>query len=106
MMGIEERIARIERDITERFEPNYSMSNYDLYTFAQVWPTTDLGFAGFGSEAQTAALTFVFVAKDKSKAYVYFDCKFAYIANPKNRNFKQDLKDYNMVSVMGANRYK
>ena len=99
-------LAQIEQDIIGRFEPNYSMGNYDLYSFTQIWPTTDLGFVGLGDEAQTAATTYVFVAKDNSKAYVYFSTTFAYIANPKNRNFKQDLKDCQMVSVIGAERYK
>ena len=105
-MDSELQLAQIEQDIIEQFEPDYSMSEYDLYSFTQIWPTTDLGFAGFGDDAQTAATTYVFVAKDKSKAYVYFDTNFAYIANPKNRNFKQDLKECQLVSVLGADRYK
>ena len=101
-----EQLAQAEQDIIARFEPNYFMSDYDVYSFVQIWPTTDLGFIGFGDDAQTAATTYVFVAKDNSKAYVYFDTNFAYIANPKNRNFKQDLKECQLVSVLDADRYK
>lgn len=105
-MDTELQLAQIEQDLIERFEPDYSMSNFDVYSFVQIWPTTDLGFAGLGDEAQTAAYTTVFVAKDNSKAYVYFGTSFAYIANPKNRNFKQDLKECQLVSVLGMKRYK
>lgn len=100
------QVAQIEQDLTERFEPNYSMSDFDLYSFPQIWPSIDTGFAMIQDEASVAAMTYVFIAKDKHIAYVYFDDKFAYKANPKNRHFKKDLEHEEMAYVIDAERYK
>lgn len=104
-MDIELQLAQIEQDITERFEPNYSMSNFDVYSFTQIWPSIDTGFAANVYDADTVAITNVFIAKDESIAYVYFNDKFAYKANPKNKNFKKDLNKQELSSVIDANKY-
>lgn len=104
-MDTELRLAQIEQDIIERFEPNYSMCDYDLHTFTQIWPTIDLGFANDEYEASTAAVTDVFIAKDEHIAYVYFDSIFAYTANPKNKNFKKDLAKQEMAAVIDSWKY-
>lgn len=105
-MDIELQLAQIEQDITERFEPNYSMSNYDVYSFTQIWPSVELGFAAKDYiDADTAATTYIFIAKDEHIAYVYFDTQFAYVANPKNKNFKKDLNKNEMAFVVDAEKY-
>ena len=100
------QVAQIEQDLTKRFEPNYSMCDFDLYSFPQIWPSIDTGFAKVQEEASVAAMTYIFIAKDKHIAYVYFDDKFAYKANPKNRHFKKDLEREEMAYVIDAKRYK
>jgi len=105
-MDIELQLAQIEQDITERFEPNYSMSNFNLYYFTQIWPSVELGFAAKDfSDADTAATTYVFIAIDEHIAYVYFDRQFAYVANPKNKNFKKDLNKEEMAFVVDAEKH-
>ena len=100
-------VAQIEHQITEQFEPNYSMSDYELYSFPQIWPSIDTGFAAIGDDcSSTASVTYVFIAKDKHIAYVFFDDKFAYTANPKNRNFKKDLQKEEMDYVLNAAKYQ
>ena len=104
-MNMELQLAQIEQDITERFEPNYSMSNFNVYSFTQIWPSIDLGFAKDVYDADTAATTFIFVSKDETIAYIYFDTKFAYKANPNNKNFKKDLEKQEMAFVDEAEKY-
>ena len=104
-MNTELLLAQVEQDIIERFEPNYSMSNFEVYSFTQIWPSIDLGFAKDVYNADTAATTTVFVAQDESIAYVYFDTEFAYTANPKNKNFKKDLDKQELTFVAEAEKY-
>ena len=104
-MKIELQLAQIEQDIKEQFEPEYSMSDYRVYSFKQIWPSLDLGFAKDQFEAYTAANTYVFIAIDEHIAYVYFDTHFAYKANPKNKNFKRDLENEEMAYVIDAEKY-
>jgi hypothetical protein len=100
------QVAQIEQDIIERFEPNYSMSDYDLYAFPQIWPSIDGGFGFVEQDATAAMMTYVFIAHDNHIAYVYFDNKFAYTANPKNRNFKKDLEKEEMAFVIDSAKYQ
>ena len=81
------------------------MSDFRVYSFIQIWPSVDLGFAANTYDANTAATTNVFVAIDEHIAYVYFDTKFAYTANPKNKNFKKDLDRQEMAFVIDAEKY-
>ena len=105
-METELQLAQIEQDIIERFEPSYSMSDFNVYSFKQIWPSIDLGFAtGNEYDASTAAMTYVFIAQDEHIAYIYFENKFAYVANPKNKNFKKDLEKQQMAPVLESEKY-
>lgn len=103
-MDVELQLAQVEQDIIARFEPDYSMSNFDVYSFVQIWPSIELGFAKV-YDADSAATTIVFVAKDESVAYIYFGTQFAYKANPKNKFFKKDLEKQEMAYVIDAEKY-
>lgn len=104
-MYTESELAQIEQDIIERFEPTYSMSDFDVYSFTQIWPNIDIGLGSKEYEADTAATTYVFAAKDNHIAYIYFDTKFAYCANPLNKNFKKDLENESMAYAIDSERY-
>lgn len=104
-MSTELQLAQVEKTLVEQFEPTYSMSDYDLYSFSQIWPNPDIGLGNDNYEADTLANTYVFVAKDMHIAYVFFDTHFAYTANPANKNFKKDLENEQMTYALKAERY-
>lgn len=106
---IQNILARIEKDICKKVGREYDMNDFEMYSFTQIWPTIDTGFSQKGNEASTLAYTFVFIPLEKSgldKALVYFDDKFAYAANPTNKNFKHDLEKKSMVGVWDSIKYK
>lgn len=84
------------------------MSDFDMYSFNQIWDTTSLGLIGPNDAASVMATTYVFLPKEKTglnMGYVYFDDKFAYEVNPQNKTFQKDLKNYKMNGQIDAYKY-
>lgn len=103
-METELQLAQIEQDIIERFEPSYSMSDFIVYQFIQIWPSIDAGFVEQDGTS-IAEMTYVFVAQDEHVAYVYFGLHFAYKANPKNKIFKRDLEKCILAPISDSEKY-
>ena len=110
-----ERIRKEQQDIFSKYYPQTFVE-----VFPQTWASTALGFPGVGGSAMTRAYTTVISmiltnrssittnTIESSPEYhgVYFDGRFAYlIIGQPTEKFFEDLKERNMASVMGAERY-
>lgn len=85
----------------------YNEVNYDegeLYDFDQTWGSTALGFGGVGGSAMTTERTYVFIPYHVDMAYVFFGSRFAYRCRI-NDEFRKDLNNHNMASVMESGKY-
>lgn len=83
---------------------------YDLAVeavFTQTWGSTALGFGGIGGQAFTSAFTIVLRSNQESGYCVYFNGRFAYKIERPNRQFFEDMHNFNMCEVSAAlNRYE
>lgn len=109
LQHIQQTLSWIEKDIKSKIGKEYSLEDFEMYSFTQLWPTPDLGFVGLDEDAPTLAYTYVFIPTESNElniGYVYFENKFAYTVNPKNKNVKHDLEKHAMGSVLEAKRYQ
>lgn len=79
----------------------------DIVIFSQMWPSTTLGFGGIGGDMLTPAYTLaILCSTDLSKGtpywHIFFGGKFAYVVNPNNLTFRQDLMSHFLKSVADA----
>lgn len=76
----------------------------NVKSFSQTWPSTALGFEGFGGQAITKALTTVIGYN--MFAAVFFNDEFAYCSNVDNEEFQRDMRDWKMKKCIQAYKYK
>ena len=81
-----------------------------IISFEQSWPSTALGFGGFGGDMITTEYTTVIILVDletnKSFADVFFAGKFAYrVPYKSNSLVQQDIMHQSMASVKHAGKY-
>ena len=99
-----ECLEKINSDLPKR-------TNAPLFVamFSQVWETPMLGFYGIGSMQETIAYTTVIAdmstTNDKPPMLVYFDGMYAYTVYNPNDKFTQDLKDFNLQSILYSDEY-
>ena len=106
---IAREILSIEADLPYRF--NYKekqrpiIDDFEVHIFEQVWGSTALGFSGFGGQAMTSAMTYVFIPVTcNQKCFVYFAGRFAYAVDYSEK-FMEDVLKGNMESVSRSNKY-
>lgn len=82
------------------------VSDFELYTFTQMWGSTATGFGGFGGSAMTTERTYVFVptVNDKEKCLVFFGGRFAYSV-PYSQTFIEDVFNGHVEGVSGKGKY-
>ena len=93
----------IQDDIVKRIR-TYG-TEFEIYIFDQVWPSTALGFGGFGGSAMTRATTYVLVPQGEECAYVYFGDEFAYKVDKMTEAFKKDLDGHALDDVISSGKY-
>lgn len=76
-----------------------------VYHFPQTWSDTSLGFGGVAGQAFTRAYTTVIVNDANRVACVYFAGRFAYLVQPINETFMNDVRNFNMAEVSGRAKY-
>lgn len=84
------------------------ISDFELYTFEQIWGNTSGGFEGIGGSAMTNQRTYVFVptsATESEECLVFFGGRFAYYA-PYNETLRKDIIEHNMAGVSKKSKYK
>lgn len=95
-MAIE--ILHIDQSFYNNIVPLYHkgvrQSDYELYTFEQLWGNTSGGFEGMGGSAMTVQRTYVFVPKHAidNMCLVYFGGAFGYTV-PISDKFMDDVKN-------------
>ena len=82
------------------------VSDFELYTFVQIWGSTATGFGGIGGQVMTAQRTYVFIpiCNEKEKCLVFFSGRFAY-AVPYSRKFMDDVRNGQVESVTRREKY-
>lgn len=93
-----------EKKMVNKTRPH---SVYDLAVeavFLQAWGSTALGFGGIGGQAITTAYTII-LRSDQADGYcVYFNGRFAYKIDRPNRQFFEDMHNFNMCEVARAKK--
>ena len=82
----------------------YFVKEANVKSFTQTWPSTTLGFEGFGGQSITKALTTVIGYN--MFAAVFFNDEFAYCGNVDNEEFQRDMRDWKMKRCIEAYKYK
>ena len=82
------------------------VSDFELYTFLQVWGSTNCGWGGIGGQAMTSQRTYVFIplCDAKEKCLVFFGGRFAY-AVPYSQKFIDDVKNGQVEGVSRKGKY-
>ena len=80
------------------------ISDFELYTFTQVWGNTSGGFESMGGCAMTEQRTYVLVPLCEEDCLVYFGGKFAYSV-PYSPTFMNDVDNENVAGVLGKDKY-
>lgn len=82
------------------------VSDFELYTFEQVWGSTNCGWGGIGGQAITSQRTYVFVPiySGTENCLIYFGGMFAY-AVPYSQKFIEDVKNRQVESVSRKGKY-
>lgn len=101
------QLLNISNDLRSRHPAGTNnFDNGEIYDFDQMWGSTALGFGGIGGAAMTTERTYVFIPYcQDDKAFVYFGDRFAYECPVCDRLY-QDIKNYQVASVMESVRYK
>lgn len=84
------------------------VSDFELWTFEQVWENTSGGFEGIGGSAMTSQRTYVFVpttATENEECLIFFGGKFAYHA-PYNETLRKDVINHNMAGISQKEKYR
>ena len=100
-----------EVELIEEFMKEKSINMHqilDFKCFRQLWPSTSLGFDGWGGSSMTYAVTTVIEelysidGKMSSRFHVFFGGRYAYSVSKPNDEFKDDLKNQIMEDVSNA----
>ena len=100
-----------EFETIENFMVEKSIDMHQILTFKcfnQLWPSTSLGFDGWGGSSMTYAITTVIEelynidGKMSSRFHVFFGGRYAYSVSKPNDEFKDDLKNQIMENVSNA----
>ncbi len=93
----------LSKSVEKVRRPRYD--EISVYQFPQTWGSSALGFGGAGCASTTTADTTV-VIEGKTTAAVYFGGRFAYLIDPFNNVFNEDLRAQNMAAVQDASKYQ
>ena len=100
-------LIHIDQDFPTRLQnkADHNVDDFTLHVFTQTWPSTALGFSGWGGQSITSARTYVFipVVKDED-CIVYFAGEYAYSV-PYSDVFMEDVRKNNMASVSKRGKY-
>lgn len=100
------RLGRELEMVNDDLFDNVEDTRYRPYLFEQMWPSTALGFPGYGGSAMTKAWTIVMLpTAPHLRALVYFGGQFAYEADM-NDEFQHDLACGRMANVMNSGKYR
>ena len=84
----------------------HTISDFELYTFNQVWGNTSGGFEGIGGCAITTQRTYVFVPKGCAEnCLVYFGGRYAYSV-PYSEAFMSDVVNSCVAGLSSKNKYE
>ena len=84
---------------------DHSENEFTLYDFDQTWPSTALGFPGFGGQAITTARTYVFIPTVCGEdCQVYFGSSYAYSV-PFSEKLMRDINDKKIEPVNNRKKY-
>lgn len=108
---VNEIIEEVKKDYKAKFDEELGdveiSYNTSIYSFPQTWPSTALGFGGYGGQTVTWAQTTV-IEVDTIQAHyvaVFFGGRFAYsIADP-NENFFKDVRKFHMEPIYKTGKY-
>lgn len=102
-------LLEIEEDLRFRFDYSNerpTVDDFNIIVFEQTWGSTALGFGGFGGQAITSAMTYVFIPVTcDQECFVYFGSRFAYHV-PYSSAFSEDVKCQQVESVARAGKYR
>ena len=90
----------------ESYKKGMRQSDYDLYTFEQLWGNTSGGFEGIGGSAMTTQRTYVFVPQHQLDeiCLVFFGGRFAYKV-PYSREFIDDVINQRVEGKSRSGKY-
>jgi len=88
------------------YQKGVRISDFDLFTFVQMWGNTSGGFEGVGGCAMTNQRTYVFACIDGACdiCYVYFGGRFAYTV-PYSEKFMEDVKNQRVAGKSSYGKY-
>lgn len=107
-MAIE--LLSIDRNFYNYVKEPYKtrISDFELYTFVQMWGNTSGGFEGIGGSAMTNQRTYVFVPVPnigKENCLVFFGGRFAYCV-PYSEKFMKDVINQDVAGVHEKWKYR
>lgn len=88
------------------YKEGVRISDFDLFTFIQMWGNTSGGFEGVGGCAMTNQRTYVFIPNGGTceMCFVYFGGRFAY-AVPFSSKFMEDVKNQRVAGKSSYRKY-
>lgn len=106
---IAKQLLLIEQDLPYRLDyardKMASVSDFEVFIFQQLWPSTATGFSGIGGQMLTSQVSYVFVpASCDQNCFVYFGGQFAYQV-PYTEQFLTDVRCFSMASVSLKSKY-
>ena len=100
-----EQLSKIKKYVDDLFRENRDLYLVNMISFIQSWPSTSLGFDGFGGDSITDAMTTVIMVQNKKdgiiSAVVFFAGRFAYMYQT-SQNLNIDIQRREMCSVKEA----
>lgn len=82
----------------------YYLNRIRVYSFPQLFNSTNCGFGGIGGAAMTYGQIHVLLSDTRQRAAVFVNGRFGYTVENCNQSFFDDMTKYHMRNVHGYNK--